>query len=240
MKNPFINDHRRRLCLSFQEVPKSTKRLLDFGSGDRNFTKGINKKIPKAKIYTYEKDKSKKSNLKTTKSLNNNSLDVVTILDVIEHVPDEIKVINEIHRILKPGGLLLLSTPHKGLTEIFDPGNIKFRFPILHKFLYKTIFKQSDYNKKFKGELIGDVSKQQNLWHRHYSLLDLKKILENKFKIQNVYYYSLFYPILSMLDQSIKWLFKKDIKFLSKLILIDSRTNYNKLSFSIFIKATKI
>jgi len=39
------------------------------------------------------------------------STDVVVILHVIEHVPDPVGTLREIHRILKPGGHLILETP---------------------------------------------------------------------------------------------------------------------------------
>ncbi len=39
------------------------------------------------------------------------SIDVVLITQVLEHIPEPIAVISEIHRVLKPGGTLLLSVP---------------------------------------------------------------------------------------------------------------------------------
>lgn len=39
------------------------------------------------------------------------SFDTVLLLDVLEHVPDDRAVLDEIARVLKPGGLLLLSVP---------------------------------------------------------------------------------------------------------------------------------
>jgi SAM-dependent methyltransferase len=39
------------------------------------------------------------------------SMDVVLITQVLEHIPDPIAVIDEIRRVLKPGGTLLLSVP---------------------------------------------------------------------------------------------------------------------------------
>jgi len=39
------------------------------------------------------------------------SIDVVLITQVLEHIPEPIAVIGEIHRVLKPGGTLLLSVP---------------------------------------------------------------------------------------------------------------------------------
>jgi 2-polyprenyl-3-methyl-5-hydroxy-6-metoxy-1,4-benzoquinol methylase len=40
------------------------------------------------------------------------SIDIVTMWDVLEHVLDPRKTLSEIHRILKPDGVLLLSTPN--------------------------------------------------------------------------------------------------------------------------------
>jgi 2-polyprenyl-3-methyl-5-hydroxy-6-metoxy-1,4-benzoquinol methylase len=40
------------------------------------------------------------------------SFDVVTLMDVIEHVPEPIALINEIFRVLRPGGVLFIVTPN--------------------------------------------------------------------------------------------------------------------------------
>ena len=41
-----------------------------------------------------------------------NHFDVVTLWQVLEHVPYPIVILKEVHRILKPGGLLVVSTPN--------------------------------------------------------------------------------------------------------------------------------
>jgi 2-polyprenyl-3-methyl-5-hydroxy-6-metoxy-1,4-benzoquinol methylase len=41
-----------------------------------------------------------------------NHFDVVTLWQVLEHVPYPLMVLKEVHRILKPGGLLVVSTPN--------------------------------------------------------------------------------------------------------------------------------
>ena len=39
------------------------------------------------------------------------SIDVITALDVVEHVPDDRGLLRELRRVLRPGGLLLLTVP---------------------------------------------------------------------------------------------------------------------------------
>jgi ubiquinone/menaquinone biosynthesis C-methylase UbiE len=41
-----------------------------------------------------------------------NTLDVVVMVDVIEHLIDPIRVCNEIQRVLKKGGILIIGTPN--------------------------------------------------------------------------------------------------------------------------------
>ena len=61
------------------------------------------------------------------------SIDVACSLEVIEHVEDQFAFTREIHRVLKPGGLAIISTPnvlnlnsrwrnlHSGFATLFDP-----------------------------------------------------------------------------------------------------------------------
>ncbi|MBT8228697.1 MAG: methyltransferase domain-containing protein, partial [Bacteroidia bacterium] len=41
------------------------------------------------------------------------TFDIVVSSEVIEHVPDPLKAITEMHRVLKPGGILVLTTPNR-------------------------------------------------------------------------------------------------------------------------------
>lgn len=41
----------------------------------------------------------------------NNTFDIVLALDIIEHVEDDQKAISEIHRVLKPGGIAIVTAP---------------------------------------------------------------------------------------------------------------------------------
>jgi 2-polyprenyl-3-methyl-5-hydroxy-6-metoxy-1,4-benzoquinol methylase len=47
-------------------------------------------------------------------AFSSNSFDVITLMDVIEHVPDSSSLVQEIYRLLRPGGVLFLVTPNFG------------------------------------------------------------------------------------------------------------------------------
>ncbi len=49
-----------------------------------------------------------------------NSFDAVVCLELIEHAKDHVAVMHEIRRVLKPGGVLILSTPNK---RVVSPGS---------------------------------------------------------------------------------------------------------------------
>lgn len=102
--------------------------------------------------------------------------DTIAILEVIEHVPDERATLAEVARILRPGGRLLLTTPHRGWLTFLDVGNFKFLFPRIHRFVHQRLKRnRQHYDQRFvrgktKG-LIGDISipSHRRPWHRHYS-----------------------------------------------------------------------
>lgn len=51
------------------------------------------------------------------------AVDAVVLLDVLEHVADPSAVIAEVHRVLRPGGYLVISVPHASPLAILDPMN---------------------------------------------------------------------------------------------------------------------
>jgi len=115
-------------------------RLLDIGCGDGTlgyFAMRSYKEVWGIDISDNALKIAKKRGLKTQKvNLNDENLlfednyfDAVTCLDVIEHVFEPIVLINEIHRVLKMNGLLVISTPNiRYWRHLFDLV-VKGKFP---------------------------------------------------------------------------------------------------------------
>jgi SAM-dependent methyltransferase len=70
------------------------------------------------------------------------SYDSALCFDVLEHVPDPLKAMLEISRILKPGGTLMLSVPH--LSRLHEEPNDFFRFT---EFAIQYLLKKAGFTK---------------------------------------------------------------------------------------------
>lgn len=61
----------------------------------------------------------------TETTFNDCTFDGVVSVEVIEHVPDDTAFVSQIHRILKPGGILVLTTPNGETKEITNPNHVR-------------------------------------------------------------------------------------------------------------------
>ena len=120
---------------------KKGNRILDVGCGDGCFAHHVKDKFNE--IYGAEIAKeaafiARKRNvltsvmdLNSSLSYKDNTFDAVTCLDVVEHLLDPGTLIEEIYRVLKPDGQLVLTTP-----------NIR-NFRNLYTLIFKGIFPQT-------------------------------------------------------------------------------------------------
>lgn len=82
--------------------------------------------------------------------LQSDSFDVVVSCEVIEHVPEPVRMVAEAHRVLKKGGMLVVTTPHR-LTEFpKDINHVHEYFPtelqkILEEYLGNVSIKQTHH-----------------------------------------------------------------------------------------------
>ena len=109
-----------------------------------------------------------------------NTFDSVSLLDVLEHVFDQRTLIDELIRVLKPKGVLIITVPQHHIFSFLDIANVKFRFPRLHKFLHNIMGKEALYYERFvecRNGLFGDIELEK-MWHQHFTPQDLIDLVE--------------------------------------------------------------
>lgn len=68
-------------------------------------------------------------NIPPLQGLDDNRYDIVVSFQVIEHIEDDALFLNEIHRVLKPGGTALITTPNRRLSLSRNPWHVREYLP---------------------------------------------------------------------------------------------------------------
>jgi len=99
-------------------------KVLDVGTGAGNLAHGLKEQGYEVSALDIDPSVCKHPDVEVTRGdimeglpYEDGSFDLVTALEVIEHMEDPFKAVREFHRVLKPGGLLLLTTPNYGNIE---------------------------------------------------------------------------------------------------------------------------
>ncbi len=161
-------------------------KIIDIGCGDGYYLHLLsNLDVPRLQLSGTDYDilglEKTKTNLKGKKikifpgdlmkrlPFKNNSFDKAVMSEVAEHLPDDVKGLREVNRILKSGGVLCLTVPHANYPFLWDPVNW------LLEALFFTHFKS--------GFLAG-------IWNQHIRLYrpnDIKKVVEAAgFKVEKL------------------------------------------------------
>ena len=147
----------------------------------------------------------------------------VSLFGVLEHVLDQDKLLKELSRVTKKGGLFVVAVPGKHFFSFMDMGNWKFVFPRTHKFFVETLkdkaYYESRYVKNTDG-LIGDIESEKS-WHQHFSKKELELLLNQySFDIVAVDGFGFFWRVL----RNIRFFSPKPIKpLIDKLVTIDQK-----------------
>ncbi len=234
-----------RYRLLFNWLP-ATDRVLDVGCGNGIYTHWLGKKCGQAVGVDHNQpnlDWAKREFpecefvFSDGESLpfEDESFGAVMLTEVLEHTRDDRATLREIARVTRPGGVLLLSTPHRGLFAGLDPDNALNLF-------FAAI-------SRLKIPKPGGGRFYQNFrfdWHRHYSEAELRALLGEDWEIEAVAFggfllYPLLYGVENLLDAFGKersyW---KDFRALRTLRGLDFDLSVGKWSYNIALRARRV
>jgi SAM-dependent methyltransferase len=96
--------------------------------------------------------------------------DAVLALDVLEHVGDAGPAIAEAHRVLRPGGTLVVSVPHRGPLRRLDALNT-----------YQALRRRRP-----SWPPLEPATESAGGWHRHFSVAEMEALLSPRFTVERV------------------------------------------------------
>ncbi len=96
------------------------------------------------------------------------SFDYVTCLEVLEHLPAELRptAFQEMQRVLRPGGRLILTVPHAGWFAWLDSNNMRLRLPWVYRLVVRRGLRDANYEK---------VGREVE-WHYHFKVPELEQL----------------------------------------------------------------
>ena len=125
----------QRSLLAYLEAAKMVSGdVLEIGAGEGY---GIKHIAPKANKYLtldkhpvhidpeYTNVSFKQMNIPPLVGIEDNSFDFVVSFQVIEHIEADDKYVSEIHRVLRPGGKFILTTPNKKMSITRNPWHVR-------------------------------------------------------------------------------------------------------------------
>jgi len=125
----------QRSLLAYLEAAKMVSGdVLEIGAGEGY---GIKHIAPKADSYLtidkhpvnidpqYTNVTFRQMNIPPLEGIEDNSFDYVVSFQVIEHIPADNKYVEEIYRVLRPGGKFIVTTPNKKMSITRNPWHIR-------------------------------------------------------------------------------------------------------------------
>jgi len=189
--------------------------VLDIGSGE---SKGYESLFNYEKYITLDINPDYKPDIVASAEkipLKDNSIDSILCTQVLEHTKEPLKIIEEIYRVLKPGGYVLLTAPL--INEIHGEPDDFWRFT---NFGFEYLFKKSGFKSVKIEQLGGFFSSQAYLKIRY---------LIDRFDLPNRRW-------LGFLRLPIKW-YAKIMMFLDKM---DKSSANKKHAFGWCVIAQKL
>jgi ubiquinone/menaquinone biosynthesis C-methylase UbiE len=120
------------------------------------------------------------------------SCDAVVSSDVIEHVQDPSRLLHEIHRVLKPGGVAVITTPVRLTEKPLDKMHVTEWFPCEFQAVIGKVFPSARY--VYSHPLFWIEFMERSKWHR--AIVNVLSLMRNPFCTMGWRLYSLQYAIV--------------------------------------------
>ena len=176
----------QRHMIAYKEASKYISgTVLEIGCGEgygiNELARFSKKYIGVDKFDTYISDELKKNNdiifhkmeIPPLLNIEDNSIDFVVTFQVIEHIQKDKFFLQEIHRVLKPGGKLLLTTPNKLMSLSRNPWHIREYTPAEMKNILDKYFNQNTVNGVYGNDLVMDYYQKNKIAVRKITRFDI-------------------------------------------------------------------
>lgn len=235
--NPMLDTP--RFAFGYELIPEHS-RVLDFGCRDGEFGTGLVKNRS-AEYVGLDKDVDAIRRARPGITVMefayplpfpDEHFDVVTMFEVMEHLHDQDRILQQVRRVLRPAGLLIVSAPRFHLFSFLDLANFKFVFPTLHRLYYSFTKSNAEYRDRYVANasgLVGDIEKEKG-WHQHFREREMQALLErNGFTVEEIDGAGLFDQVFTFLSHVLRL----GALFPHRLRLWDSYTfHYGSVLFS--------
>ena len=108
--------------------------------------------------------------------LKDNTYDSIVSFQVIEHIVDDFLFLKEIHRVLKPGGIALLTTPNRKMSLTRNPWHIREYLPQELTQLAAKIFRKVEMKGITGNEKVMEYYEQNKKSVERFTRWDLLKL----------------------------------------------------------------
>jgi ubiquinone/menaquinone biosynthesis C-methylase UbiE len=172
-KEPFLEPLLRwmRLRRVIHQIPKNSV-VLDVGCGRvAAFLRAISPQIKQGIGVDFKVENTQFSNIKTTKIVLDNHLpfedstvDVVTMLAVLEHIENERQILKEIYRVLVPGGKLIITVPSVWSQPVLE--FLSYKLKIVSEAEIRD--HKRYYNREKLKNVLVDITGFQEFHHQYF------------------------------------------------------------------------
>lgn len=234
-----------RYRLVYDWVPENITSVLDVGCGNAHFTQWLQAKAKRVWGVDHN-PRNCRAGAREYPALclvasaaerlpfGNDRFDCVVCSDTIEHTDDDQRSVDELLRVLKPGGTLVITVPQGGLFGWLDAEN-------LVNGLFEAV-RRMRLPKPGGGRVCERFRFRP---HRHYSEAKLRAMLGERVDVEQVYQGGLFlYPFLYLLEKCLESFCGRDLvtadyRTLRRLRAWDYRHAWGPLAFNLALRARK-